>query len=68
MKFTLTFKTPDVLNQATNDLLREEIDSFNDEETDFDKVMKTAKKFLVYDECISIEFDTDTQTAKVLEV
>ena len=54
MKFQLTFKTPDVLDQI-------------DGPGKSSVCIKTAKKFIEYDEYINIEFDTDTGTAVVLK-
>ena len=56
MKFQLTFKTPDVLDQ-----LHEVID--DDEQIEADQL---AKKFLRYGEYITIEFDSEIQSATVL--
>jgi len=57
MKFTLSFKTPDVLDQL-NEVI--------DDQDERDAAAETAKKFLRYSEYISVEFDTDTETAAVL--
>jgi hypothetical protein len=58
MKFHLTFKTPDVLDQLTHD-----------HETDAqEKARMFALKFLKYEEYLTVEFDTDEKTATVLEV
>lgn len=57
MKFTLSFKTPDVLDQL-NDMIDDP-----EEKAQADLV---ANKFLKYGEYVNIEFDTENQTAKVL--
>jgi len=58
MKFTLSFKTPDVLDQLDYDIQDE------DQRYEADA---TANKFLQYGECINVEFDTKEQTAIVLK-
>ena len=60
MKFILTFKTPDVLEQVLGDYLEE--DDIPQE------IMNTAVKFIEYDEFIRIEFDTESNTATVLPI
>lgn len=66
MKFQLTFKTPDVLNQLS------EIDFQLDLSPEYDSQVKECKKFvseyLLYNEYITIEFDTEAKTATVLRV
>jgi hypothetical protein len=59
MKFTLSFKTPDVLNQLE---LRSGISG-----EDLEEAKALARKFLEYSEYIRVEFDTRTQTAVVKE-
>ena len=56
MKFQLTFKTPDVLDQLGEVL----------EENERDEAAVTAKKYLRYGEYLSVEFDTETQDATVI--
>ncbi len=56
MKFTLYFKTPDVLDDVINNLDKEQRKL----------AVAFAKQYLYYDECIEIEFDTDAETVKVL--
>lgn len=53
MKVRLSFKTPDVKDQLSEDE-REASET-------------VLKKFLKYSEYIQVEFDTETNTAKVLE-
>ena len=60
MKFTLSFKTPDVLDQLD---LSDEIS-----EEDIEEGKALAEKFITYGEYIRIEFDTQTKTAIVKEV
>ncbi len=56
MKFTATFKTPNAIEFAT------EFMSF----AQLDEAKATAEKFVRNGEYVTIEFDTETQTAKVL--
>lgn len=55
MKFALHFKTPDVLDQ---------IDHTQDEDK-AEEAFNFARKFVRYGECITVEFDTETETAIV---
>ena len=54
MKFTLSFKTPDVMDQMVDAISEEELK----------EAKKFAAKFMEYDEYIFVEFDTVAQTAK----
>lgn len=59
MKFTLSFKTPDVLDQLDEDI------------TDLETLRlanQTVKKFVEYGEYITVQFDTETQSAVVREL
>ncbi len=58
MKFTLTFKTPDVLDQIEQQISYE--DEVQEEATKF------ARKFMEFSEYIRVEFDTQKGTATVL--
>lgn len=61
MKFTMTFKTPDVfdtIGQNNPETLEEERDTF----------AAFAEQFISYGEQVSIEFDTEAGTATVLKV
>lgn len=58
MKFTVTFKTPDALDYAIEDLSEDEQE----------EAKETARKFIEYGEYAVIEFDTETQTATVVPV
>lgn len=69
MKFTLTFKTPDVFDQI--DFGEPDKHSIDEEEWDEywirkQAIEKVCMKFLKYNEYVSIEFDTDAMTATVL--
>ncbi len=58
MKFTISFKTPDALSDAVEDV----------DEADRAAVEAVAGKFIEYGEYVNIEFDTKTGEAKVLPV
>lgn len=58
MKFHITFKTPDAVDYAVDEHGQE----FKEE------IKETAQKFVRYGELVTIEFDTETQTATVLPV
>ena len=82
MKFCITFKTPDALEYAIRDEVERmanqyvdedgTISSENKEEFEDNKyhleeeMSKVANKFIKYGELITIEFDTDFNTAKVI--
>jgi len=66
-KFTLTFKTPDVLEQI-GELLDSQCQLLDPESLDkiTDESINVARKFVEYDECITVEFDTETATCRVI--
>lgn len=55
MKFSLTFKTPDVLYDALQDI----------SEDDRDRAQEVANKFVTYGEYVTIDIDTEKETAEV---
>jgi hypothetical protein len=57
MKFTLHFKTPDILEQI-EDL----------EDSEKEKAYEIARKFVEYSEYITVEFDTESKTAVALKI
>lgn len=56
MKFTVTFKTPDAVHYATEDM----------DEDQRAEAQRVASLFVKYGEVVRIEFDTDKETATVL--
>lgn len=58
MKIRLLFKTPDVTDQINLGILDEQTAA---------GVRAIIAKFLVWEECITVEFDTEAQTATVIE-
>lgn len=56
MKFSLTFKTPDVIDQLP--------EMTEDEQMEVENLLE---KFLTWKEYIHVEFDTVNGTAKVVE-
>lgn len=54
MKVQLTFKTPDVADQ----LSKEEMQEFG----------TLIRKFVKYNEYVTIEFDSETQTVSVVDI
>ena len=58
MKFVITFKTPDVLDDL------DRLEDISEEERSF--ADELVKQYVEYGEYIRIEFDTETKTAKVL--
>jgi len=61
MKFTLSFKTPDVSDQLKN----EHPEMSKDDER---KAKALIKKYVEYDEYIYVEFDTENQTVTALPI
>jgi len=57
VKATLSFKTPDVFDHATEGMTQHEAAKFK----------SVARKWVTYDEYIYIEIDSDAGTATVLE-
>ncbi len=68
MTFTITFKTPDVLDQIGlvepgRDATEEEQDEYY---TQKEKIDKVCSKFMKWNEYVSIEFDSEAMTATVV--
>ena len=62
MKIRLHFKTPDVVDYALDDQFP---DKNSEQRTEAEEIIS---KFVKYGECLSVEVDTKTGTAKVLNV
>ena len=67
MKIRVTFKTPDVVDEACDEALAnyrptEELDMYQQEEY----VKQLAVKFFRHTEYVTLELDTDEQTAVVV--
>jgi hypothetical protein len=80
MKIRVTFKTPDALEDALaeacpNKKLNYETDEWEplseDEEDEravrVEEVKKFLQHYIKYGECVTLEFDTETETVTVLE-
>jgi len=57
MKFTVTFKTPDAVQHALDELPAD---------ADWESTQKVLDKFVEYNEYVRVEFDTEKGTATVL--
>ena len=57
MKIRLDFKTPDVLEYALEDVSDDNLK---------EDIKDICKQWIEYSECISIEIDTDKETARVV--
>jgi len=80
MKFTVTFKSPDAVQQTIDEIVDEEMDNVclvpeaKDWELDRfreqiqDQLHSVVSKYVKHEELIVVEFDTRTGTARVLEV
>lgn len=58
MKFTLTFKHPNVIDQIESD----------HGEADFEAIKEFLPKYIQWGEYIKIEFDTEADTAQVIKI
>ena len=58
MKFTVTMKSPDSLHDALQDI---------EDEDEREKAGEFARQFMEYGEYITIQFDTEEGTAKVVK-
>jgi hypothetical protein len=66
VKFRLTFKTPNATD-AIVDQLDAEYNDDSEEKQEMKEAMEdVAEKFVEYDEYVTIEFDTDGQSATVV--
>ena len=77
MKIRIMLKDPDGIHEAVEDTIRESLKAHeeldNDEkaaimETRSEKTWAILGKFIEYKEYITVEFDTDTNTARVVPV
>jgi len=59
MKFRITFKTPDAIQEF--------LDGY-DGEDDYEDVTLFIREYVTYGEYVRLEFDTKTKTVKVLKV
>lgn len=75
MKITITLKDPDGVIDSINDCLKDEVRSIeglsDDEKEDLietrrEEVNEKLSKFIEYGEYVTIEFDTELLTARVL--
>jgi hypothetical protein len=76
MKFRVTFKSPDAVYDAIHEAVQSTIpegvkfieSDLNDELDDKRQELKDfAKKWVRYDEYVTVEFDTDAKTCTVME-
>lgn len=76
MKLRVTFKTPDALFYALEDLIITDHDEEDPPDLDvsteageiYDEAESVCKKFIKYGEYCIIEIDTETETARVVPV
>jgi len=66
MKFTVTFKCPDAVQEAIDMALKWSDDPEDDDLRD--ACEDVSEKFVQWGEMVTVEFDTDGQTARVLPV
>lgn len=75
MKFRVTFKDPDGVYVSVNDAARSYVDDMDLDEDDYDYIrdiqMDRLNEFISswvdYSEYVTIEFDTEENTAKVVK-
>ena len=65
MKVSVTFKTPDAVNEAVEEALQGATDQFV--ETRATELKRKLSKWINYGEYVTIEFDLEDSTATVLE-
>jgi len=58
MKFQVTFKTPDVIDNFVRNNMCSDIEP---------QIVATTEQYVAYGESITIEFDTEEQTAVVVK-
>jgi hypothetical protein len=64
MKFTVTMKTPDVLR----DSIIEAINNLPDSEQPYEEtILKKCEQWFEYEECLTVEIDTEKNTCIVLK-
>lgn len=75
MKFTVTFKDPDVVHDAIERAIKASLEpqeGLDDEEVEaiveqrMEEIEDSIKKWVKYSEYVTIQFDTDAGTAAVL--
>lgn len=75
MKITITMKDPDVMFVAVQDAVKSEVEAMNlpSDESDVlidlraEKEREKLSRWFRYSEYLSVEFDTETMTATVLD-
>lgn len=67
MKFTVTLKTPDVLEDSINEAINNLPDPDQDQESK-DEILKKCGQWFEYGECLTVEIDTEKNTCTVLKV
>jgi hypothetical protein len=75
MKIIVTFKDPDGVMDSVQDAIKEELQSMNLSPEEYDNLLETRtneqlhklKKWIEYDEYITVEFDTEEKTCKIIE-
>ena len=60
MRFNVMFKTPEAAEYT--------LDRIDRDSDDFYKARELLGRFIQYGETVNIEFDTDSETARVVEV
>ncbi len=67
MKIQLTFKTPDVLDQLQRKSYSDQDISDDELNDEIEKAEKILAKWIKWSEYLTVEFDLENQTAKILE-
>jgi hypothetical protein len=66
MKFTVSFKCPDAVDYALDGIFKYSDNPIKDELQE--SCEDVVRKFVMFGEMVTIEFDTDAQTARVVQV
>lgn len=64
---TITFKTPDAINDALEEAFGKEEDDTDEDAEDRGKARAFLEKYIKYGEVVTIEFNPEEGTARVLK-
>lgn len=69
MRVQLTFKSPDVVDYALNDLFSDEENDHDDiDGLDRDTLENDLKRYIQYGEYLTVEYDSETKKMSVIPV
>jgi hypothetical protein len=68
MKFSLTFKTPDVLDDLHNSITDADLVDNQEQAEQWQARIDFAEQYVKHGEYLTVEFDTEAKTATVVKV